>query len=248
MALAGCVGVPVEELLASSAIVAEFRRESGALVEAARFSAGRAGAAPPGRWDQFIVSRVSTPTEYRLVESGPRVVLEARADGSASGYYRRIRIDPTQYPVIEWRWRVLQPLAGADPRVPAREDSPARLVISFHGDVSRLDFLERTTLRLYQALSGEKLPYAMLMYIWSSDAPVGTIAPSIHTEKIQMLVVESGSFGEWREFRRNVLEDYRLVFGEEPWDIVAVGVMTDADDTRQEARTQYGDITFRLAQ
>ena len=28
---------------------------------------------------------------------------------------------------------------------------------------------------------------------------------------------------EWREFRRNVFEDYRLVFGEEPWDTVAVG-------------------------
>ena len=45
-----------------------------------------------------------------------------------------------------------------------------------------------------------------------------------------------------------MLEDYRLVFGEEPWDIVAVGVMTDAGNSRQKARTQYGDITFRLAQ
>jgi len=31
----------------------------------------------------------------------------------------------------------------------------------------------------------------------------------------------------------------------EPWDIVAVGVMTDADNTRQSARALYGDITFR---
>ena len=49
---------------------------------------------------------------------------------------------------------------------------------------------------------------------------------------------------EWREFRRNVFEDYRLVFGEEPWDIVAVGVMSDTGNSRQKARTQYGDITF----
>ncbi|PYU94695.1 MAG: hypothetical protein DMG25_06115, partial [Acidobacteria bacterium] len=143
--LAGCVGVPVEELLASTAIVAELQRENGALVEAARFSAGRAGEAPPGGWDPFIVSPFSTRTEYRLVESDLSVVLEARADGSASGFYRRIRIDPTRYPVVEWRWRVLQPLAGADPRVPSRADSAARLVISFHGDVTRLDFVERTT-------------------------------------------------------------------------------------------------------
>ena len=246
MALAGCVGVPVEELLASTAIIAELERESGVLVEAARFSAGRAGEAPPEHWNPFIVSRASTRTEYRLVESGQRVVLEARADGSASGFYRRIRIDSIRYPVVEWQWRVVQPMADADPRVPSRDDSPARLVISFHGDVDRLDFVERTTLRLYKALSGEKLPYAMLMYVWSSDAPVGTIVPNSHTDKIQMIVVDRGSIGEWREFRRNVLEDYRLVFGEEPWDIVAVGVMTDASNTQQKARTQYGDIRFRL--
>jgi len=52
---------------------------------------------------------------------------------------------------------------------------------------------------------------------------------------------------EWREFRRNVLEDYRRAFGEEPSDIVAVGVMTDADHTPDKARTQYGDITFQPA-
>ncbi|TMI05207.1 MAG: DUF3047 domain-containing protein, partial [Betaproteobacteria bacterium] len=98
--LAGCVGVPVEELLASTAIVAELQRENGALVEAARFSAGRAGEAPPGGWDPFIVSPFSTRTEYRLVESDLGVVLEANAAGSASGFYRRIRIDPTRYPVV----------------------------------------------------------------------------------------------------------------------------------------------------
>ena len=139
--LAGCVGVQIEELLASTAIVAELQPESGALVEAARFSAGHASKAPAG-------------------------------------------------------------------------------------------------------------PYAMLMYIWSSDAPVGTIVPNNYTDKIQMFVVDSGSYriDEWREIRGNALEDYRLVFGEQPSDIVAVGVMIDAGNTRQKARTQYGDITFRLAQ
>ena len=249
--LAGCAGVvPVDELLVSSAIVAELDLESGPRVEAARFSAGRAGEVPPGDWSPFTVWPFGTRTEYALVEGNPGVVLEARADGSASGFYRRIRIDPARHPVVEWRWRILEPLARADPRDPSREDSPARLVISFHGDVKRLDIGERNTLRFYKALTGELLPYAMLMYVWSSDAPVGTVAPSVHTDKIQMIVVESGGSrsGEWREFRRNVLEDYRRVFGEEPSDIVAVGVMTDADHTPAKARTQYGDITFRPAE
>ncbi len=244
VALAGCAAVPVEELLASTTIVAELPIESGALVEAARFSAGRAGDSQPG-WGRFIVSPFATRSQYALVESGPGVVLEGRADGSASGFYRRIHIDPARHPVIEWRWRVLQTPADLDPRVPARDDSPARVIVAFHGDVARLDLGERFTLRLYKALTGEKMPYAIIMYSWASDAPVGTISASIPTGKIQTIVVGSGDVGEWREFRHNVLEDYRLAFGEDPWDIVAVGVMTDADNTRGKARAQYGDITFR---
>ena len=84
------------------------------------------------------------------------------------------------------------------------------------------------------------------MYSWASDAPVGTISPSIPTGKIQTIVVESGGgIGEWRELRRNVREDYRLAFGEEPWDIVGVGVMTDARNTHEKASAQFGDISFR---
>ena len=244
-ALAGCVGVPVDELLASTEIVAELPLESGARVEAARFSAGRAGESQPG-WGRFIVSPFATNSEYALVESGPGVVLEGRADDSASGFYRRIRIDPKRHPVMEWRWRVLQTPADLDPRVNARDDSPARVIVAFHGDAARLDIGERFTLALYKALTGERMPYAIIMYSWASDAPVGTISPSIPTGKIQTIVVESGGgIGEWRELRRNVREDYRLAFGEEPWDIVAVGVMTDADNTREKARAQYGDISFR---
>src|SRR6266446_7396765 len=88
VALAGCVSTPPEVLLASTAIVAELPRESGALVEAARFSAGRPGEAPPGDWSPFVVSPFASRTEYRLVNGNPHAVLEARADGSASGYYR----------------------------------------------------------------------------------------------------------------------------------------------------------------
>lgn len=247
VALAGCAGVPAEDLLASTAIVAELPIESGALVEAARFSAGRPGEVPPGGWRRFVVSRFTSKSEYALVDGGPNVVLEGRANGSASGYYRRIRIDPARHPWIEWRWRVMQPLAHTDPRVPSRNDSAARVIVAFHGDIKRLDIGERFALSLYKALTGEKMPYAIIMYTLSDDAPVGTIVANDQTAKIQTIVVETGGgrIGEWHELRRNVLEDYRRAFGEEPWDIVAVGVMTDASNTHGKASAQYGDITFR---
>jgi hypothetical protein len=244
--LAGCASAPVEQLLVSSTIVSELPYETGATVEASNFSEGRAGELPPG-WRRFVVSPFDGPTEYRLAAANPSMVLEAHADRSASGLYRRIRIDPRRQPIVEWRWRVLEPVAHADPRRRATDDSPARLVISFHGDARRLDIEERHTLELYKALTGEKLPFAILMYIWSDDAPLGTIAASVHTPKIQMIVVDREHVGQWREFQRNILEDYRRAFGEDPWDIVSVGVMTDANNTGRKSSAQYGDIRFRAA-
>jgi hypothetical protein len=67
---------------------------------------------------------------------------------------------------------------------------------------------------------GEPLPYAMLIYVWANEVPVDTVLPNPHLDRIRMIVVESG-------------------------DIVAVGVLTDSDNTQQVARAQYGDITFR---
>src|SRR5438034_4103703 len=179
-ALAGCVGVPVDELLASTTIVAELQVESGTRVEVARFSAGRAGESQPG-WGRFIVSPFATKSDYRLVDGGAGVVLEGLANGSASGFYRRIHIDPKRHPVIEWRWRVLQTPADLDPRVPARDDSPARVIVAFHGDATRLDLAERFTLRLYNALTGEKMPYAIIMYSWGSVTPGGTVTHNAQT-------------------------------------------------------------------
>jgi hypothetical protein len=42
-----------------------------------------------------------------------------------------------------------------------------------------------------------------------------------------------------------VAEDYRNAFGEEPGDIVGVGVMTDVGDDGSPRRALYGDITLR---
>lgn len=248
---AGCALFPgdPDRLLESSAIVAELRVEESEMVEVGRFSHAGLDRRALRDWHPYVVLPSIPRTEYGLVNSGGATVLQASAERSGSGLYRRIRIDPKRHPIVEWSWNVAQPPRGADPRVPSREDSPARLVISFHGDVKSLDFAERVTLRMYKGLTGQMLPFAMLMYVWADGVPAETIIPGVHTDKMQMIVVEGdrARAGEWLRFRRNVLEDYRRVFGADPWDIVAVGVMTDSDDTGQSARAMYGDITFRPA-
>ncbi|MNC95601.1 hypothetical protein D3C83_127590 [compost metagenome] len=61
-----------------------------------------------------------------------------------------------------------------------------------------------------------------------------------------MLVAESGrdKLGRWQEVTRNIHEDYRRAFGEEPGAITAIGIMTDTDNTGGNTHAYYGDIVF----
>ncbi|MDX1377079.1 MAG: DUF3047 domain-containing protein [Burkholderiales bacterium] len=248
----GAALAPQEEddgLLASSAVVASRARETGARIEVARFSAQQPGGALPADWQPWIILPSKPETDYRLAEVDGRVALEARAEDAASGLVRIIRVDPRRHPLLEWSWRVPALPPGADPRVAVREDAAARLIVSFHGDREKLDFADRAQLRLAKALSGQGLPYATLMYVWANDLPRETLVRNPHTARVRMIVVESGKrrLGEWVSVQRNLLEDYRRAFGEDPWDVVAIGVMTDTDNTRSRARAYYGDIVLHEA-
>ena len=132
---------------------------------------------------------------------------------------------------------------------PGVEPDSERLgeIIAGYGDPERLDFDQRAKLRLVKAITGDALPFAILMYVWANEVPVGTVLPSPHFDRIRLIVVEQGEahLGQWREYRRDIVADYRRAFGEEPGDIVSVGVLTDADNTRHVAHAYYGDITLR---
>jgi hypothetical protein len=248
--LAACASTPDESLTWSAALARSLPREGGDLVEVARFSRTPLGAIGKP-WEPYRVLRGNVPTLYRLVRLEGSTALEADAEEGGSGVHRKIRINPKRHPILEWRWQVPRPEDSAPGLDVASRASPmARLSLAFHGDAAKLDFDDRTKLRLAKVLTVNGLPYASLLYVWMYGVPVGTVVHSPHTDRVRMIVVESGGqrLGEWVSLRRNVLEDYRRAFGEEPGDIVAVGLMTDPGDDGSRRRSFYGDITFRSGQ
>ena len=97
---------------------------------------------------------------------------------------------------------------------------------------------------LAHALTGEVPPYATLMYVWEGVAPVDSLVVSPRSDRIRKIVLDSGSsrLGQWRQHRRNLVEDFRRAFGEDPGPLLAVAVMTDADNTQSTAQAWYGPI------
>ncbi|MFM9970714.1 MAG: DUF3047 domain-containing protein [Burkholderiales bacterium] len=210
------------------------------------FSNAKPGDELPGGWRAWSFSRLKKPTEYRMVSLRGRNVMRAHAHGSASGLTHDVDVDLKSFPVLRWRWLVEELIPGADNTQAHAEDSPVRIVLAFSGDKSKWDFGERILATQLRMLAGFEMPYATLTYIWENNAPKGTLIHSRHTGRSKMIVAESGKekLGQWWEESRNVYEDYKRAFGEEPGRLYAIAIMTDTDNTGATSHAYYGDIVF----
>lgn len=238
--LAACAGAPVNQPAAPAVV---------ALPHVHHFSLNRPGDPMPTGWQPWTLSRFKKPTQYQLVDSDGRTVVKASARASASGLVHPLGLDPRHYPVLTWQWKVTELIRTADNTRKNTEDSPVRVVVSFAGDLDRLPLDDRVFYDNIRLATGHQLPYATLMYIWENRAARNTVIPNRYTTRIKMIVAESGraKVGTWQQVSRNVYEDYKRAFGEEPGRITAVAIMTDTDNTGENVHAYYGDIAFRQA-
>ena len=189
-------------------------------------------------------------TAFRYAAHQGRPSLEAQSQGSASMLRQRLNIAPTQLGQLQFEWQVARLIDGADMTQRDTEDSPVRLILAFDGDRSRFSARNAMLSELTLSLTGEPMPYAVLMYVWSNQQPVGTVITNPRTDRIRKLVVESGPQGlqQWRRYERDVRADFVQAFGEPPGTLQSIAIMTDSDNTQSQAQAWYGPIRLSPAQ
>ena len=208
------------------------------------------GAAAPGRlpagWREQVPRPDLARTLYEIVECDGRRVLHARADDAASGLRCNVDIDLRATPWMQWEWRAKTVEARATVGVFELDDAPARVAVGFDGDISTLPAREQMFGDLVWAITGDAMPFATLMYVWDGQAPVGSVFQYARSSRIRYLVVESGAARQdrWVAYRRNVIDDYRRVFGADPGRVTDVGITTDSDDLSTLSECWYGDVSF----
>jgi len=220
--------------------------QSQTMIEVGKFSTATAGDTLPSEWKPKTFKKIERHTTYTLVKDDNTAVVKAVAEASASGLTREIKINPKEYPIVQWRWRVTNILKKGDVHKKEGDDYPARIYITFEFDASKLGFFEKVKYETVKLLYGQYPPLGAINYIWESKVLVGTIVSNPYTDRVKMIVVESGEskLNQWVNEERNVYEDYKKAFGEEPSMISGVAIMTDTDNTGESATAYYGDILF----
>ncbi len=173
------------------------------------------------RWEKKIFEG---ETVYSPVVEEGRAAVKAESRASASALIRRVSFDPKEYPRLTWSWKISRTIGKGDERTKAGDDYAARVYVVFP---SALFWKTRA-----------------INYIWANRLPRGDFLPNAYTGNAVMVAVESGDgdAGKWIGEERNLLEDFRRAFGDDPPEAGAVAIMTDTDNTGEHAVAWYGSI------
>ncbi len=132
----------------------------------------------------------------------------------------------SEHPILSWRWRVNEIPPGADERFTETNDTPASVAVVY----------------------GTKFPFTpiVIRWVWSASLPVGAVAYRPGRGRPYVIVLGSGSegLGEWVTVERNLVDDYRAIFGKEPPEKPkAIQISTDANRTQGAASdADYDDF------
>jgi hypothetical protein len=183
-------------------------------------------------------------SRYSLVRLDGRNAMAVNAVSSASMLRHKVRVEPADLNRLRFSWKVPALIDAADLTQRDLGDSPVRIVLAFEGDRSKFSAKNAMLSELAHALTGEPLPYATLMYVWCNNREPGSVIINPRTDRIRKLVMESGpqNLGQWLDYERDIRADFEKAFGEAAGALLAVGIMTDSDNTQSTTQAWYGPV------
>lgn len=202
---------------------------------------------PPGRtgWQPLVFPRIPRTTRYTPVAIDGLEAVRAESDCAASALLHPLTdVDLARTPHLRWQWKIERGLTVANERVKAGDDFAARVYLLFRFDAARATLAQRLRHRLGTMLYGEEVPGNALNYVWTSDEPAGARWQNPFSAEAEMIALGRGPLTDWAAAEADVAADYRAAFGHEPPPLLALAVMTDADNTCQQAVAYYADFRF----
>jgi len=160
---------------------------------------------------------------------------------------RKVDIDIRKYQAVSWMWRVDNVLQNIDERTLAGDDHPIRIFFVFKPDNKTQSFWFRLKRVLYlDAAHGHAMGGRFTEYLWSSYLPKGEVIkdPGKPMQKLMVIEGGTGNVGKWLRYKRNLYEDFKKLYNEEPRRLIFIGILNDTDATGQEATSYIADLRF----
>jgi hypothetical protein len=187
----------------------------------ADFSSGVDKNGVPSGWK---VKEKTGKAEFSIVRDENMHALKLRSKGTSFSLQKPVDVDPRQFPLLSWKWKVTKLPEGGDVRKSNADDQAAQLFVAFSNS-------------------------NVIAYIWDTNAPQGVVEdtrlPPFLT--IKALVVRSGysEAGKWLTENRNAYQDYLDLFREEPPKVAGVRIQINSQHTDTSGESYFADVVFK---
>lgn len=156
--------------------------------------------------------------------------MQSAASSTTIGTKLESEIDPGKFPEIEFSIRVDEVPPDADVTNRKKDDAAFRLFVLFDkGGILSLT------------------PPHTIGYVWDSTLKQGETGRAATFGQVRYIVIGSGSegTGDWKTIRRNIRDDYKLLFGKDRVPgIKAVGLKCDSNHTKTRSASSVRFIRF----
>jgi hypothetical protein len=146
-----------------------------------------------------------------------------RSVNTSFSLQKKVQVDLKRHPVLTWKWKVTKLPAGGDYRNSGSDDQAAQLFLAFSKTRG-------------------------IVYLWDTSAPAGSTgdaaAPFFMSIKAMVVRSGAGDSGKWITESRNVYEDYRKLFQEEPGPVAGIRLQVNSQHTRTSAESFFADVAF----
>jgi hypothetical protein len=215
---------------------------AGTLLLALAALAGAADEVVVENWTRHAIGARGIPGDWKgqswgspkydltVIDNDGKRVLHLRSDNEGSTISKDVKgkVDLRTTPILEWTWKVALLPRGGNSCQKATDDQAVQVYVAWP--------------RFPEAVRSR-----IIGYVWDTTAAPGTVCKSEKTGTVTYIVLRSGAadLGQWVTERRNVREDFKKVYGEEPDSPAAVSVSIDSNDTQSAAESFVGPIVFR---
>lgn len=168
---------------------------------------------------------------FQFVHQGPNahyIHLQSGRNNSFSVGREKL-VSLNEWPVLEWEWKITVLPKNGDVRVKERDDQAGAVCIVLDPGIATFD--------------------SSLCYLFENDGPKDTPITSTKKDNARHLILRTAKsgdpLGQWLRERRNVLQDYKRVFGHDPQKPAYFGMMIDSNDTESSAEAFYRNLVLR---
>jgi len=200
------------------------RGENGILT-VDRFQGGVNAEGIPSGWK---LEKIPGPNSKYVIERDKEdLFLRLHSVNDGFGLRKEISFDIRQYPYLSWWWKAGQLPKGGDIRKKETDDQGGQIFVVF----PRFPFLVNSR---------------SMGYIWDTQAPKGLAGTSPAYNKAKYVILQSGTekLNQWVFESRNVFEDFKKYFQEDPPPVGAVLIYINSQYTQTAAEICFTEIFF----